>query len=183
MRICSSNRVYFLILPIKLHDPSKIQEILSESPKDGFGLQIFDADLVAGYEHIILAVELAVKAWKENRNLARTIAMESLLYASTKRQIKDAILTMGPSPTSRGCIILALSESKEKLESTVADLRKYGTEDESLIELTQDKIQKIVRAFGIGEPELSISRNLHASETNAVQSLVLERVSLSELTR
>ncbi len=141
-----------------------------------------DADLVAGYEHLILAIKMATKAWKEGRNIAKSLTMEALLYASAKRQIKDAINTVGPSASGR-CVILVLSDSKELLETELVKLRNYGIEDDSLMELGEEKIRKIISAFGIGEPELSIAKNLHPSMTSTIQSLVMERVSMSDLNR
>ncbi|MCX8182590.1 MAG: KEOPS complex subunit Cgi121 [Candidatus Methanomethyliaceae archaeon] len=174
--------IHFAIIPMRLYDPSKIQEILSLMPKDGFGLQLMDADLVAGYEHLILAISMAIRAWKEDRRIARSLAMEVLLYASAKRQIKEAIESIGSSTSGR-CVILILSDSKERLESILPRLKGYGAEDDSLIELTEEKIPKIMRAFGIGEPELSIAKTLHFSDASAVQSLILERISISDLNR
>jgi tRNA threonylcarbamoyladenosine modification (KEOPS) complex Cgi121 subunit len=174
--------IHFAIIPMRLHDPSKIQEILSLAKRDGFGLQIMDADLVAGYEHLLLAMEMAIRAWKEGRNIARSLAMEALLYASAKRQIKDAISTVGPSSSGR-CAILVLSDSEELLETTLVKLRDYGIEDDSLMELSEEKVNKIMSTFGIGEPELSIARKLHPSMASTIQSLVLERVSMSDLNR
>ena len=182
MRIGIQSGIHFAIIPMRLFDPSKIQEILSLTPKDDFGLQIMDADLIAGYEHLILAIDLAIRAWKQNRRIARSLAMEALLYASAKRQIKDAIGVLRPSSSGR-CIILVLSDSKERLESTILSLKGYGIEDDMLIELTDNKIPKIMSAFGIGESELSIAKTLHSSDASTVQSLVLERVSISDLNR
>ncbi|MGQ9760047.1 MAG: KEOPS complex subunit Cgi121 [Candidatus Methanomethylicaceae archaeon] len=182
MQMGISGEIHFLILPLRIDDTSKIQEILSISPKEEISIQIFDADLIAGYEHITLAVHLAVRAWSENRNIARTLAMEALLYASAKRQIKDAIRTIGPSSSSKGCVILVLSKSREDLFSALSILKHYGTEEE-LIHLSPKKIPKIVKTFKIGERELSISRYLHPDEGSAIQSLVLERVALSDLNR
>lgn len=181
MGICRG--VHFLIIPIRLSDPSKVQEMLSNFTAEGLSLQIFDADLIAGYEHITLAVDLAVRAWSENRNIARTIAMEVLLYASAKRQIKDAIRAIGPSKTSKECVIVVLSKSRDDLESAVTRLKGYGIEDEGLVLLSPRKIQKIIKTFDISETELAISKSLHTDEGFAVQSLVFERVALSDLNR
>jgi len=174
--------VHFAILPMRLYDPSKVREVLSLSPKDSLGLQVMDANLVAGYEHVLLAVGMAIKAWSEDKKIARSLAMEALLYASAKRQIKEAIETIGPS-SSGECVILVLSDSKERLESILSTLKNYGTEDPSLIEITETKIPKIMKVFGINDQELSIARELHPSVVSAIQSLVLERISISDLSR
>jgi hypothetical protein len=76
-----------------------------------------------------------------------------------------------------------LSDSEELLETTLVKLRDYGIEDDSLMELSEEKVNKIMSTFGIGEPELSIARKLHPSMASTIQSLVLERVSMSDLNR
>lgn len=174
--------IHFAILPIKLHDPSKVREILSLAPKDCFGLQIMDADLAAGYEHLILAIKMAIKAFKEKRKIAKTIAMEALLYASAKRQIKEAIESAGPSSSGR-CVIIAISPSEEEIKSTLEKLKNYGVEDESLVQITDSKLPRILRVFEICESEIYLSKTLHSSEASTLQSLVLERVALSDLNR
>lgn len=182
MQIECYEGIHFAILPMRLHDPSKVQDVLSLAPKEGFGLQIMDAEVVAGYEHLSTAIKMAIKAFKENRKIAKTIAMEALLYASAKRQIKEAIESVSSSESGR-CVIIVISPSKEELESTLEKLKNYGLEDESLVQLTDGKLPKILRLFEIRESEISLSKMLHSSDTSAVQSLVLERVSLSDLNR
>jgi len=51
-------------------------------------LQFFDADLIATQDHLYFAVINALQAFKNKTNISKSVAMETILYASGQRQIK-----------------------------------------------------------------------------------------------
>lgn len=61
-------------------------------------IQFFDAELIATQEHLYFAVLNALQAFKNKTNLAKSPAMETMLYASAQRQIQKAILRTGIKP-------------------------------------------------------------------------------------
>ncbi len=72
-----------------------IGKLRSFGKESGVACQMMDAEVVYGREHIISAVEHAVRAFKKRTNSCKTLDMEILLYASGKRQIDDALKLMG----------------------------------------------------------------------------------------
>lgn len=143
-------------------------------------IQLMNAEVIAGYEHILTSIRMAIRAWKRNKNIAKSLIMEVILYASATRQIKDAINKIGITQDSRECIALVISED---VKPFLNELLKYGEEDESLIEITSKKISRIMKAFDIKESELMIAKSIYHKDNIAIQSLVLERIALSELFR
>jgi tRNA threonylcarbamoyladenosine modification (KEOPS) complex Cgi121 subunit len=51
-------------------------------------VQVFDADIVASWQHLYFAALNALVAFKNGRNLSKSLAVETVLYASGQRQIK-----------------------------------------------------------------------------------------------
>lgn len=174
MKIGNLNDLQYLILPIKLKDPISILKLIS------INIQLMRAEIIAGYEHILSSIRMAIRAWKNNRNIAKSLTMEVILYASATRQIKDAINKIGISRNSKECVALVISED---VKPFLNELLKYGEEDESIMEITSEKIPLIMEAFNIKESELMIAKSIYNRDEIAIQSLVLERVALSELFR
>ena len=57
--------------------------------------QAFYAPFIYGKEHIVTAVEHAIRAFRNQTQTCRSLDMEILLYAAGRRQIRDAIDTLG----------------------------------------------------------------------------------------
>lgn len=164
--------INFFIVPIRLKNSNSILKLISNN------VQLLNANLIAGYEHILTSLKFAIRSWKKNKNIAKSLAMEVVLYASATRQIKDAINKIGINPNSKECIALVINA-----KPLINELLKYGEEDESLVEITKEKIPKLVEAFNIKELEFSIAKLIYEKEEIAIQSLVLEKIALSELFR
>ena len=69
--------------------------LLEKINKLGSPVQVFDASYICGKDHILVAYEHAKRAFEDGRNTCKTIEMELILYASCRRQIKDALDLVG----------------------------------------------------------------------------------------
>lgn len=175
---------YLFFAGIKPKNPGAFQEAIKTiSSIPGVSAQLLDAKSVAGKEHIATAALLAVRAWSEKRNTSRTPATEVMLYASGKRQIKEAIAGFGVTAHSKGWIVIALSGSPSRFTALSNKLGKIGTTDNALLELTDDKVATIIEKFGISKEEISAVEPLFGSIIKTLQSLVIERVAISEVYR
>lgn len=63
--------------------------------KNGIEIQLFDARLIFGKEHLQSAFEHAKRSFQRGESATRSLGMELLLYASGERQITKAIKKMG----------------------------------------------------------------------------------------
>ncbi len=191
MRICELPRSggkgdfhFLLITGIRPKSGCSAQTLLGRTGKiTGASIQVIDAMFVAGYEHLLTASMLAAETWEAKENISRSPATEILLFVSGERQIKEAIRRIGVTGESAGWIILAVSASESSLQDVQRILAEYGTEDDRLIELTEQKALAIMEKFGISSEDLASAQKLVPSKPNALKSLVLEKVSLSELSR
>jgi len=182
---CSAGPLrYLMVSGIRPKASYSAQVFLREIGKiSGVSVQVMDAGFVAGYEHIITAGMLAAKSWGSNANLSRSPAIEILLYASGRRQIKEAISKVGVNGESLGWVVMAVSASESKLRDARLEFSKFGVEDDGLIELTDSKINGIMEKFAITDSDLIIAEQLTNSKADGLKSLVLEKVALSELYR
>jgi KEOPS complex subunit Cgi121 len=143
-------------------------------------IQAFDADLVYGKSHLICALEHALRAIKEKRNFASTLALETLLYTSGKRQISDAIKLMG------------IKKGKDKnIALLFASLELKGF-DGGLP--SNEEINKLINSLGLSQADQVIKGNigklyrfgLAKKELESVPEkkrgdLILERVAMVDI--
>lgn len=87
----------------------------------GCAVQAFDADYVADRAHLESAVEHANRAFERGENVASDRAVEILLYAAGRRQIRRA-LAMGVDEGEHEVTVVVDGENEAAAASTVAAL-------------------------------------------------------------
>lgn len=128
---------------------------------------LFDADKTAGIEHIKSAVVHAKRAFDEKRNIARSLAMEILVYASGQRQCSLATkFGLHEGENSVYVLIVDGDESEAKTE-----ILKIVSE--CPVNLPNEKTLK--EEFQITDEELEVAGKERIIE------LVLERVALIDM--
>lgn len=144
-----------------------VEEISSEW---NVQMVLLDAELVFGREHIMSAYEHAERAFGNGTNTAKTLATETLLYASGERQISVAIEKMGIRDRSKKVAIAILDGLEEDRISGL--LRRLDLKRDDGVLLPEGKS---LEAFGISENELATIPEERKHE------LVLEKVALVDL--
>ncbi len=141
-------------------------------------IQFFDADLIATQEHLYFAVLNALQAFDNKTNFSKSLAMETMLYASAEGQIKKAIIRVGIKPQTHNMAIVIIGDDPKQIETMLKAVTKnMGSEpDEGVLGLTKDKEEKIKVAFEITEQELKVLEN--DNQKKAIINLVIERVAL-----
>ena len=81
-------------------------------------VQFFDAKLVAGWQHLYFATLNALKAFKNKTNISKNLAVECLLYASARRQIKVALNLMGIRQDSSQVAVLVIANEESVAEKS-----------------------------------------------------------------
>jgi tRNA threonylcarbamoyladenosine modification (KEOPS) complex Cgi121 subunit len=142
-------------------------------------IQFFDAELVATWQHLYFAVLNALLAFRNERNISKSVAMETMLYASAQRQIRKAIKLMGVKRNSANVAVVIIGENADPVKAVLSAVSKrVGAEpDETVLELTRDKAHDICKAFGIGANELeAVMEKKDVSQ--ALVNMVIERTAL-----
>jgi tRNA threonylcarbamoyladenosine modification (KEOPS) complex Cgi121 subunit len=145
----------------------------------GVDVQFFDAGLVAGWEHLYFSALNALNAFKSGRNVSRSLPVECLLFACARGQIREAFNVIGVKPGLSRVAVLVVADGKEDAEKAlkvaaglVGDVR-----DDEVLELSDEKLTGVKRAFGISGVELGAESG-EDGERKALSDLVLEHVAL-----
>ncbi len=133
----------------------------------GFEVQLLDARTVCGRDHLVSAAEHAERAVREGTNVAKSLAVEFVVYASGERQIADALAKVGIRNDTRefAVVLFGGGDPDEVLKELAL------TRDDSVLESSREKLE----AFGITDAEIE------SLPPDRVNDLVLERVALVDL--
>ena len=178
MRILAVENSDWLIglVGVKGVEFSDIDSLLSEvrSISDGTQFQLFNADLISGWKHLYYAAVNAINSFNSGVGISRSLSLETLLYASCQNQISGAFDVLGLKPGNENIAVLVIDNNEEKVStvlSAISDL--LGTEDDSVMEISDAKKSDLMDVYGISETELeSIQRD------DALTWLIVERGAL-----
>jgi len=164
---------------VRIKDVKGFLEAVQGAGK-GVGVQFFDAGLIAGWEHLYFAALNALKAFEGRVNVSNSLAMETLLFASAERQIKRAVELLGVKPETSAAAVLVMAETPEEVNEilkTVSGLVP-GERDDSVLELTNEKMEAIKGFFRISDLELQAKLEEEGLEKRALTDLVIEHMAL-----
>jgi tRNA threonylcarbamoyladenosine modification (KEOPS) complex Cgi121 subunit len=164
---------------VKVKDANKFFQVVRERTENAC-VQFFDSSLVAGSEHLHFAALNAINAFKGNVNISSSLAMETLLYASAQRQIKEAVRLIGIKPDTNRIAVLILAKTSDQASAilkTVSGLIE-GRRDDSVINLTKSKMAGLKRLFKISKVELEAKKERKGAEKQALTDLVIEHMAL-----
>ena len=142
--------------------------------------QFFDASLIAGWEHLYFAALNTLNAFKSRINISNSLAMETLLYASAQRQIKEAVELIGIKPSTQHVAVIVVSKTQKQAERVLGTVSRLlrGGRDDSVLALTDDKIDGIRKMFGISDAEVEAKLQREGLEKQALVDLVIEHMAL-----
>ncbi len=145
----------------------------------GVEMQFFDADLIATTRHLYFAVLNALQAFHGKTNLSKSLAVETMLYASAQRQIQRAIQRCGIKPQTRNMAVTIIGEKPSEIHALLQEISVcVGAEpDGGVLEMTAPKLEQIKEAFQIKDEEINSVMDGGGLDA-AVVSLVVERVAL-----
>ena len=143
-------------------------------------IQIFNAELVADWEHLFFSAIHSLEAFKQGKNLSNKLDIELLLYASGQHQIKVAIDKFGIRLETENIALLIMSNSIELLENAKLSIFKLikGTEDESILKINENKFRKLCEIFKISSLEIETASDSADWEDKieALKQIVLNRI-------
>lgn len=136
-------------------------------------IQVLDAGLIAGRDHIEHALSQAKKAFERGSNISSDPLIEPIVRASAQRQIKKALDIFGIK-NSRKAYVLAG-------ELPVELLTEYGCVERGGEDITGEKYEALKKAFSIREAEISaVAGKEFKDRVKALQDAIKERITLLE---
>ena len=154
---------------------SDIESLLSWlrdiSHRNGVNIICFNADMLAGQDHVISAIIHAKRAMKNGSCVSSSFEIEALLYAAGSRQCQDAV-KFGVHQGSNHdflCIYPINSIAWSELSKAMT----VSSEDWEM--MTDEKSNILISLFGITDEELSVTGK------DRLKDLILERVALLDV--
>jgi tRNA threonylcarbamoyladenosine modification (KEOPS) complex Cgi121 subunit len=141
-------------------------------------IQFFDAELIATPEHLYFAVLNALQAFLQKTNISKSVAMETMLYASAQSQIQKSIDILGIKKTTKNMAVTIIGSDPKQIEDARQELTSCigRNSDETVLQMSKHKQENIKQAFSITNEELH-SLTKDDIET-AIVDLVIERIAL-----
>lgn len=136
-------------------------------------VQVFDADVIYGKNHLVSAFEHAKRAMDEKTNTTNSLEMEILLYASGERQLKLAIPKMGIKKGDSAIAFIFVNEDEETPDQVSSELLRSLSlvRDDKVLEGDKDTLKK----FGINEQEIKTVTKAKYGD------LILEKVAMVDI--
>jgi KEOPS complex subunit Cgi121 len=141
-------------------------------------VQAFHAPFIYGKYHIYSAVEHAVRAFHNQTQICHSLDMEILLYAAGRRQIRDAIDTMGIR-FGEPMVVVAVTDSKILGYDGFVDMdvltQFLNNNDLHIDKMAIEGDHRALSAFQVTHIELeTVDKSMYGE-------LILERVALVDL--
>ncbi len=142
-------------------------------------IQFFDAKLVATWQHMYFAVLNALTAFKNKKNISKSLAMEAMLYASAQHQIRKAMMLLGIKSNSSEIVVLIVGAELETVRLVLFMVSKYvnAQPTDTVLGLSKEKVAVIREIFGISDAELKTVMKKDGLE-KALTDLIIERMAL-----
>jgi tRNA threonylcarbamoyladenosine modification (KEOPS) complex Cgi121 subunit len=164
---------------VKIKDTEEFLKKILKKKGSNVETQFFDAKFAATWQHLYFAVLNALTAFKNKGNISKSIAMETMLYASTQRQIRKAMELLGIKSETSEIALLIIGENLEAVKSALSMVSKIfnSQSDDTVLELSAEKTVIIQKTFGISDLELKTTMKKDGLE-KALTNLVIERMAL-----
>ncbi|MDN7024845.1 hypothetical protein FGU65_08085 [Methanoculleus sp. FWC-SCC1] len=152
---------------------SFLQQVRAIAEKYGTHIILFDADRMAGEEHVRSALRHAWRSYSEGTPIANSFEMEALLYAAGTRQC--LLAANYGIRTGENRLYVGICPPSGGARDELATVLQFVDEDWETID--PDKAKRLQEIFGITPEELAVVGR------GRIQDLVLERVALLEVYR
>jgi tRNA threonylcarbamoyladenosine modification (KEOPS) complex Cgi121 subunit len=164
---------------VKIKDTKEFLKKMHEEKLSNVEIQFFDAKFVASWEHLYFAVLNALTAFKNKENISKSVTMETMLYASSQRQIRKAMELLGIKPETSEIALLIIGRNSETVKSALRLISASvkAQRDDTVLELSEEKRRNIQKAFEISDLELKTVMKKDGLE-KALTNLVIEQMAL-----
>jgi tRNA threonylcarbamoyladenosine modification (KEOPS) complex Cgi121 subunit len=143
--------------------------------KNDIIIQVFDADIIYGKNHLISSIKHALRSLERGKNTTNSIAMEIILYSSGERQLKLAIPKMGIKNYKNKIIFILFKEKNnlKNINNLIKELLKLLSlkRCDNVLNGNKDKLKK----FGINKHEIKTISNKN------FEKLIMEKVALVDI--
>jgi tRNA threonylcarbamoyladenosine modification (KEOPS) complex Cgi121 subunit len=164
---------------IRIRNKEEFLREIRKEKQSNVEIQFFDAKSVATWQHLYFALLNALTAFKNSENISKSLAMETMIYASAQRQIRKATELIGIGNGTSEIALLVVGDDSETLKSALTMISQNINmkNDDAVLGLSKEKKMIIKEKFGISDLELkTITKKDDLKE--ALTNLVIERMAI-----
>jgi tRNA threonylcarbamoyladenosine modification (KEOPS) complex Cgi121 subunit len=182
LRLIEEFQKYVLVTgfrKVRIDAPEEFLKLTSSGDSSNVEVQVFDAEDIATWEHLYFAVLNALMSFRNKTSISRSLAMETMLYASAQRQIRRAIGSLGVKHGSTKIAMILIGVRAGNLRRVLSKVSKQikAERDETVLKLTNEKMANIRRIFNVTDDELSTVKKGNGTK-KALVDLIIERMAL-----
>lgn len=158
-----------------IKDIEKTIKILEEvDKKNGTISQLFDANKIAGKNHLLHSTKLALESIESGKAFADSPRIELTCWTAGLRQISKSLDRVGIKKGSKKIALATIGNKASTVNKTQSEIfQKIGVEsDEKVLEVNSEKIEDLQTAFSISEKQ---------TELFPLEEVVRERIALLSL--
>lgn len=171
VRIAGKNVLLAGIQNLYIRNVTEFMERLRSVNKN-IAIQAVNADLVAGFEHVLGILHQSMEARKRNILLSKRIEVDILLRLACTDQIEKALDNIGLREGKNNVLIIAIGNL-----NNLKELRKYLLENcsinDNILAPSGRKLENISKLHGISKTELAM-----INDKNKLASILVEHASL-----
>ena len=163
----------------KIADVERLLDAVKRKVGLSVDFQFFNAKLVATWQHLYFASLNALTAFKNQENISKSLAVETMLYASAQRQIRKAMELIGIKKGLPEIAVLVIGEDAESVDSAISHIAELldAKRDDSVLMLSEEKIRALRKAFEISDVEITAVMSKDNLE-KAILDIIIERMAL-----
>ena len=152
---------------------SLLEKVGSFARNQNVIIQLLDADMIYGDNHLISAFEHAKRAMDRKTNTTNSLEMETLLYASGERQLKLAIPKMGIKKGRANIAFVFIDQKSQIPDNLVDEMLKLLNlkRDDQVLQGDENTLKK----FGISKNEIKTVTKAKYGD------LILEKVAMVDI--
>ncbi|ABD42167.1 hypothetical protein Mhun_2467 [Methanospirillum hungatei JF-1] len=165
------------IIPVRvtIKDRAEFLDMIRKTgEKYGVTIVCLNRNMIAGFEHVKTALVHAIRAWREDRMIARSLEMEVLLYAAGTRQTGQ-IAPFGPENGINDCYLCIIPPKPEAVTSLLEGMEEVRDDDRSL--MSEEKKSRLIQFFEVTSEELEVTG------PDRLTDLICERCALLAVNR
>lgn len=148
-----------------------IENFLGKINLNECDIALLNAEYIANKGHAELAAKKAIKSWNQSENIARTLPMEVLIYASANRQINQA-QEMGIKGNVENKVVAVIIGD----ERCIGKFKEItGFKEETVLHMDEKKKERLKKFFDIKEEEIRVTG------VEKIPDIIKERVVLFDM--
>lgn len=163
----------------KIADLERVLDAVKSKIGLNVELQFFNAKLVATWQHLYFASLNALTAFKNKDNISKSLAVETMLYASAQRQIRKAMELIGIKKGVSEIAVLVIGGDAERVDSALSCVAELvdAKRDDSVLMLSEKKIRVLRKVFGISDVEIEAIMS-KSNLGKAILDVIIEKMAL-----